>query len=259
MRLVRCTQIRIESILYQWISYNISIESSVYYNGSNGRYLYRSNIGTYKEQWQLYNNENNTYYTLSMNDINIGSCIHTNISIENVIIPKYTNDNLNEMNYNENKDKYGVTAVLFAATSSIFLLFIFIAILIKKYVLDSEESNVCTQQKINKNVNKVNKLKKKSSSNKLQIKVTTPKLKQSTLSINIEFGFSSDDDNGGPVRKLTLSPRSYRSDSKYADILPPTKPPPIGMKPVLTAKQQSNRPLPLTPPARRGLNRKYTV
>eukprot|EP01084_Bolivina_argentea_P194466 333661_1 len=279
MRLISCTPICIESILYEWITYNISIETSIYYNASNDLYLYRSNIGPseFEEEWQIYNNKNNIYYTLSIKDINIGSCMHTNISINMANIPKYANVNQNKIITNNKQDKYGVIATLFAATSAIFLVFIFMASLIKKYVLDNEEKNLGIQKNKNKNVNKVKKLRKKSSTNKLQIMVTTPSIngeqikynnqQKSTLSINTHFSFSSDDENNGnniPIRKMTNSvlsnsPRSYRSNSKYADFLPFTKPPPIGMRPILTAKQQSIRPLPLTPPANRMFQRKHTV
>merc|ERR1712129_260556 len=39
-----------------------------------------------------------------------------------------------------------------------------------------------------------------------------------------------------------------KSTSKYDDMLPPTRPPPIGAKPVLTGDAMNNRALPATPP-----------
>ena len=46
-----------------------------------------------------------------------------------------------------------------------------------------------------------------------------------------------------PTRLSALSP----SHRKYSDIMPPTRPPPLGMKKVLSADQQAKRPLPATP------------
>ena len=58
------------------------------------------------------------------------------------------------------------------------------------------------------------------------------------------------------VSKVSIASNSSRSsipssrnmNFKYFDILPPTRPPPIGLLPTLSAEQQLNRPLPPTPP-----------
>eukprot|EP00483_Globobulimina_turgida_P000354 UN00354 len=257
MRLVSCTSVCVESILYEWITFNLSTQTSIYYNTSTAAYLYRSNIAQNDETWLLYDHENTSYETLSPQDINIRSCMNINITEETEDIPTYynyaTNNDKNVSKYG-NKSKYGVIAVLFAAISLMFVVSIAIVSVIK-YLLDMEYEDE-KEENLNKNPKQTNSKPNKKAinsstyTNNVQIRITTPSMQ----------AFSSDEELGHiNVRKITNSmtlqswhsPRSTRSNSKYVDILPAGNPPPIGMRPVLTAKQQSNRPLPPTPTERK--------
>jgi len=60
-------------------------------------------------------------------------------------------------------------------------------------------------------------------------------------------------DTDSTVRSRYSRGSSIASNSKFANSLPPTKPPPLGMKPVLSAKQRLERTLPPTPsPSNKG-------
>ena len=73
-RVVRCEAVCIKNhsnAPFDWIHYNLSNEASVYFDGNNS-YLYRSNINTNNEQWQLLNKEGLSI--LSLSDIHSAPC-----------------------------------------------------------------------------------------------------------------------------------------------------------------------------------------
>ena len=85
---------------------------------------------------------------------------------------------------------------------------------------------------------------------------TTPRIVVTNSEGGKQVANTQNSDTKSNVHKLSVASVSSRSsipsrysNSKFSDILPPTRPPPLGLKPVLSAEQKLNRPLPPTPPS----------
>eukprot|EP01084_Bolivina_argentea_P084128 152242_1 len=251
MRLVNCNPIYYETTLYKWINYSVSIESSIYHNSLNGLYLYRSNIGQQNEKWQIYNGTN--FETIS--HFNITSHIRTNTSvIFNDRINTTTEIANNIIEYqtvtkdgNKNELLTVIATIGGILVMSISIVAI-ILVIVKKYVFGDNDKIKANKNNKNNNTTQLQTNTKPETNSKLNI---NDKQKQSKYINELQIRIKKKslsvyvyDENRNSRNSSINSPHSR---SSYADILPPTKPPPLGMRPILTSKQQANRPLPPTP------------
>eukprot|EP01084_Bolivina_argentea_P310903 538064_1 len=261
MRLVNCNPVCIHAITYEWSYYNVSSERSVYISKSNNAYLYRSNIHKNTEKWERYINHQETLFSQFSAEVSMHPCIEPEIFSENTnTTDYYIKKETQVINTNNALSNRNLLIIIIAASVGFIVMIISIVIIIKKCVCNNREAyakdNGTKSQIKHKSERKVSVLSVPSNTNtrkstlsrtnsrkesklKLELDDIIRKRTMSTVNEN-EYGFSSDDDdNIFDLRKRTISAsgRSIRSN----------KPPPIGMKPILTAKQQESRPLPPTP------------